>query len=147
MSGYAGDVASKKLYKENAALFKERFSSSFIKMIEDLPGEEQANVSYEAETSEVCLKIEDGVYQTLWRLGEILGTGLEVEHKSIPIKQETIEVCEVLEINPYEIRSSGVIYVLPEGELPNEGVLIGRTRPDNDRVVLMKNGTRYLNKK
>ena len=145
MSGCAGDVASKKLFKENEAALRKRFAKPFVKLLEALPDDEAA-VPDEAKFSEVCLKMTDGLYKALWDLGEIVGLGLEVEHKLIPIKQETVEVCELLEVNPYEIKSSGVIYVLPEGELPIEGTLIGRTRPDNDRVVLMKNGIRYLNK-
>ena len=43
-----------------------------------------------------------GIYKALWDIGEKCGTGLTVELKSIPIKQETVEICEVFDINPYE---------------------------------------------
>lgn len=146
MTGFAGDVASVKLLEANEALAASRFSKSFLARFESLASE-SVRVPEEASHSEICLPIKEGVYLTLWKLGEMLASGLEVYQEEIPVKQESIEICELLEVNPFEEESSGVIYVLPEGELPLEGKLIGRTRYDNDRVVLMKSGTRYLNKK
>lgn len=145
MTGYAGDLASRKIFNEREEEVRERFSNSFVEMISDLPDTE-TQIPSEASCSEVCIKLDKGLYKALWDLGEAVGMGLEATHSQIPIKQETIEVCELFGLNPYEVESSGVLYVLPEGELPLEGTLIGKTRSDNDRVVLMKKGTRFLNK-
>ena len=59
---------------------------------------------------------ENGVFGSLWELGETLGMGLEVDLKKIPIRQETIELCETLDINPYTIDSRGsMIFVTTNG--------------------------------
>ena len=61
---------------------------------------------------------ENGIFGSLWDLGESLGTGLEVDMTKIPLRQETIELCEVLDINPYTLDSQGcMIYVTTNGSL------------------------------
>ena len=52
---------------------------------------------------------EGGIFGALWELAEASGVGLEIELKKIPLKQETVEICEFFGINPYELISSGVM--------------------------------------
>ena len=40
-------------------------------------------------------------------MAEACNAGFTVDMKKLPILQETIEVCEALELNPYEIASGG----------------------------------------
>ena len=35
-----------------------------------------------------------GIFGALWELAEASGVGLEIELKKIPIRQETVEICE-----------------------------------------------------
>ena len=151
MTGFAGDAGSMKLATENAELMTGRFAPSFIRRFDEIAdscSQGGGECSLLAE-EEVCVPISDGVYAALWGLGEYYGCGLEVYQEDIPIKQETIEVCEVLDINPYELASSGCIYMIPDGEMPAEGQVIGRSRSDNDRVVIRKcqRGRFYLTPK
>ncbi len=44
-----------------------------------------------------------GVFAALWELAEKAGVGLEIDLKKLPIRQETVEICEILGINPYEL--------------------------------------------
>ena len=157
MYGYAGDIGAEDLASKNIEKMKERFSPSFIRdyILKDNAGSNEKCICIngseyipdEIIDSEIYLQIKDGVYQTLWTLGEMLASGLEVEQLKIPIKQETIEICEILDISPYEIPSRGYVYVMPDGEIPLIGNVIGKTRFDNDRVIIMKEVTRFLNKK
>ena len=48
-----------------------------------------------------------GTYGALWQLSQIIGTGLNVKQRSIPILQETVEVAEHFNQNPYMLYSSG----------------------------------------
>lgn len=148
MTGFAGDAGSMKLATENAELMTGRFAPSFIRRFDGLYEEASGEGTLKLnDGEEICLPISDGVYAALWRLGDAYGCGLEVYHKDIPIKQETIEICEVLDVNPYELASSGCVYMIPDGEAPAVGKVIGKSRCDNNRVVMMKSGVRYLEKK
>ena len=46
---------------------------------------------------------EGGVFAALWRLSLITRCGLTVYLKRIPIRQEVIEICNCLELDPYKI--------------------------------------------
>lgn len=96
---------------------------------------------------------EGGIFGALWELAESSGIGLEIDWKKIPVKQETIEVCEFFGINPYELISSGcMLMAAPDGnaltrELEKEGihaVIIGKATEGNDRVLLNEEEKRFL---
>lgn len=96
---------------------------------------------------------EGGIFGALWELAESAGVGLEIDLKQIPIKQETIEVCEFFEINPYELISGGsLIMVTDDGfelkrMLEREHIpatVIGKIRNGNDRVVINDDERRFL---
>ena len=42
--------------------------------------------------------------------------------KKIPIKQETVEICEVFGLNPYELISGGALLMVT----PDGGALVGK---------------------
>ena len=44
---------------------------------------------------------EGGIFGALWEMAEASGVGLEIDLKKIPIRQETVEVCEFFGVNPY----------------------------------------------
>ena len=96
-----------------------------------------------------------GVFGALWELAQRAGVGLEIDLKKIPVKQETIEICEFFGLNPYELLSGGcLIMVTDDGEtlvesLEHEGiaaVIAGRTTQGNDRIIYNEDEKRYLNR-
>ena len=96
-----------------------------------------------------------GIFGALWELAVKAGVGLEIDLKKIPVKQETIEICEFFEINPYELLSGGcLIMATDDGEelvaaLKREdipAVVIGRTTDSNDRVIYNEDEKRYLDR-
>ena len=96
---------------------------------------------------------EGGIFGALWEMAEASGVGLEIDLKKIPVKQETIEVCEFFGINPYELISSGsMLMAAPDGntlvrELEKQGihaVVVGKAVAGNDRVLLNEDETRFL---
>lgn len=52
-----------------------------------------------------------GVLSALWNFAKAVGTGYELDLRKIPIKQETIEICELLEVNPYHLCSFGAYLI------------------------------------
>lgn len=96
---------------------------------------------------------EGGIFGALWELAESSGVGLEIDLRKIPVKQETIEVCEFFHINPYELISSGcMLMASPDGntlvrELKKAGIhaaVIGKATAGNDRVLLNEEERRFL---
>ena len=86
-----------------------------------------------------------GVFEALWNLAEQAQTGLQAELARIPIRQETIEVCERLDQNPYQLPSGGILYLAENGNgLP--GTVIGRTHKAKARTIVGYEGVRYLDK-
>ena len=53
-----------------------------------------------------------GVYAGLFGMSERIRTGLSVSLPEIPVSQKTIEVCEELNIDPYQIGSGGCILMI-----------------------------------
>ena len=96
---------------------------------------------------------EGGIFAALWELAESAGVGLEIDIKKIPIKQETVEICEFFDINPYKIVSGGCLLIATEDgnqmvrELEKAGihaVVIGKATDSNDRVLLNEEERRFL---
>ncbi|MCI6552073.1 MAG: AIR synthase family protein [Lachnospiraceae bacterium] len=96
---------------------------------------------------------EGGIFGALWEMAEGAGVGLEIDLKKIPVKQETIEICEFFGINPYELASGGcllmaadngcrLVRALEARQIP--AVLIGRTTEGRDRVVVNEGERRFL---
>lgn len=96
---------------------------------------------------------EGGVFGALWELAEAAGLGLDTDLKKIPIRQETVEICEVFGLNPYELISSGSLLVAaPDGttlvrRLEEAGIpaaIIGKAVEGNDRIIRNGEEKRFL---
>ena len=88
-------------------------------------------------------------------MAEGAGIGLSVEMKKMTVRQETIEVCEVFHLNPYQLTSTGaVLMVTPKGEelkerLKREGIpaeIIGHTTEGNERIIWGGGEKRFLDR-
>lgn len=96
---------------------------------------------------------EGGIFGALWEMGEASGVGLIADLKKIPIRQETIEVCELFDINPYLLISSGSMLIgtdhgnLLVEQLAEQGIpaaVIGRVTEGNDRIIVNGEEKRFL---
>lgn len=94
-----------------------------------------------------------GILGALWEMAEELGIGLEIDLKKIPIRQETVEICNYLDLNPYELLSTGSMLLLADNgaalvkELQEQGipsVVIGKTTEGRDRLVRVDEEERFL---
>ncbi len=94
-----------------------------------------------------------GVFGALWELSKSMGVGLSIDLKKIPVRQETIEICEFFDLNPYELLAGGcLLMVTPESgklieDLREEGIpatVIGRTTGNNDKVIFNGEENRFL---
>jgi len=53
-----------------------------------------------------------GIFTVLWDMAETLKCGMEVTIRDIPVKQETIELCEFLRVNPYYLMSGEEVVLI-----------------------------------
>lgn len=96
---------------------------------------------------------EGGIFGALWEMGVASDVGFEVDLKKIPIRQETIEICEIFDINPYMLISSGSMLIgtskgnLLVDVLESAGIhaaVIGYVIEGADRIVRNGDEKRYL---
>ncbi|MBE5847713.1 MAG: hydrogenase maturation factor [Lachnospiraceae bacterium] len=151
LSGTAITAAEKK------TALKDKFPTAFLEDAEALS--QFYSIIPEAATAvkSGALKMkpvtEGGIFAALWELAEECGVGLEIELKKIPLKQETVEVCEFFGISPYELYSDGCLLLIAEdgeesvrlfSEENISATVIGKVRSGNDRVVINDEEKRYL---
>ena len=114
---------------------------------------------FPAVLSENCLYVreigEQGILSALWRMAEELGTGLEIRLRDIPIRQETVEILEKFDLNPYYALSDGAYLVVTchvdelLAVVRSAGLTcdeIGELRPGIARTVINGESVRYLDR-
>ncbi|MBQ7725144.1 MAG: hypothetical protein IJT63_05975 [Lachnospiraceae bacterium] len=141
--------------KENELL--KEFSGYFINIARCF--DSYLSVQREREIAEgfgvlyTCETGEGGIYKALWEMGEELGVGFEVELKAIPVKQETIEIANFFDIDPYKLLSGGSLLLVTEKGhdlshiMQKNGInaaVIGKTNDTKDRVILNDSIRRFI---
>lgn len=96
---------------------------------------------------------EGGIFAGLWELAGTCGVGLEIVLRDIPLKQETVEICNQYDLNPYELLSGGsLLMTTPDGnglimELNKIGIeakVIGKCTDSNDKVLINDEIRRFI---
>ncbi len=159
VSKWIGLEGTARLAGENYERLRQRFPARMVD--EAAAFDRYLSVIPEAATamkSGVCgiqAVSQGGIFAGLWEMAEEAGVGLEADLRKIPVRQETIEICEVFGENPYELSSGGCLIMTTEDgnalvtALLREGipaVVIGRTTRGNDRVLYNEGRKSYLNK-
>lgn len=60
---------------------------------------------------------EGGFLRALWEAAERTEMGIDADLNRVPIKQETVEICELYSLNPYEINSTGSLLIATTHEM------------------------------
>lgn len=152
--GLEGTARIAKCYREE---LRQRFP---MRMIEDAADYDRyLSVIPEAATavkSGVCGMHDvsrGGIFAALWEMASGAGVGLHVDFKKLPVRQETIEICEYFALNPYELLSGGCLIMTAQDgeklvvELTRAGipaVIVGKTTDSNDRVLYNGEEKRFL---
>lgn len=134
--------------KEKEEELKTRFSASFVDKAKGLDVYlsvlSEAAVAVKSGVSAMHDITEGGIFGALWEMAEASGIGLDIDVKKIPIRQETIEICEFYGINPYRLISSGSMLMAAEDgnklvrELEKAGinaVVIGKATEGRERMI------------
>ncbi|EOS73551.1 hypothetical protein C819_03606 [Lachnospiraceae bacterium 10-1] len=157
VSKWIGMEGTSIIAKEKERELLKRFPPVLVKMA----GEQR---EYLSVASEAATALKSGVYAmhdvrnggifgALWEISRKLGVGLCVDLKKIPVRQETIEICEFYNLNPYELISGGMLIMLTRDgqrlaeDLENKGIngiVIGSTNDGNDKIIVNQEEIRYL---
>lgn len=145
------------LAKERERELLGRYATTFIDRSKDLDAYisvlSEAAVAARSGVSAMHDITEGGIFGALWEMAEASGVGLEIDLKKIPVRQETIEICEFFGLNPYELISGGSMLMATEDgnqlvhELEKAGIpaaVIGKAMAGNDRVLRNEEERRFL---
>lgn len=157
VSKWVGIEGTSIIAKEKESELKTRFSVPFIEKAKALDVYisvlSEAAVAVQSGVSAMHDVTEGGIFGALWEMAEASGVGLEIDLKKIPIRQETVEICEFFGINPYQLISSGCMLMAAKDgnhlvrELEKAGIkatVIGKATEGNDRVLLNEDERRFL---
>lgn len=127
-------------------------AESFGQWLSVLP---EAEVGARLGVSSMHDASEGGIFGALWELAEGAGTGLSVDMRKLPLRQETVEVCECCNVNPYELLSGGCLIMTAEdgpglvAALEKEhipAVVVGKVTGSNDRILINGDEIRYMDR-
>ena len=149
MTKYAGLAGTAKLATEKEEELLTRYPLSFLREAQDFISmysvTQEAEVARAFDIAAMHDISECGLFGALWELAAASKVGLEIELSKVPIRQQTVEVCEFYDLNPYMLRSGGSLLIVAKrgndivDALHNEGIeaaVIGRIREDNNKVVI-----------
>ncbi len=145
------------LAKEREKELLERFPKKMIeeakKMEKYLSVVPEAAAAVKSGVNAMHDVTEGGIFGALWEMAEASGVGLEIDLKKIPVRQESIEICEYFGINPYELISSGSMLIAASDgnmlvrNLEKEGIpaaVVGKAMEGNDRILINDGEVRFL---
>ena len=145
--GLDGTAALAEKYRDRLS---ERYADAYIRRAESF-------CSRETALPEGCDHTEtgaDGIFGALWRMAEQYGGGFRIDLRSIPIRQETIEFCNMLDLDPYRLDSGAcrillsqsgteMLSVLREQGL-EEAAVVGYTTTDHKKILYYDGIERHL---
>lgn len=117
--------------------------------------EKEARIVAEHGLGAMFALAQGGIFDALWEVAEQAKAGLEVDLRGIPIRQETIEVCEYFDVNPYALYSAGALLVGTcqaeslLAQLAGAGIpaaVIGRLKEGKERVIRNGEDCRFLDR-
>lgn len=157
MTKWAGMEGSAIIATQCEKELNKRYSKSFIEGAKEfnkyLSTIKESIISKQLNASAMHSVSEGGIYGALWELCASSNKGIIVDLKKIPLKQETVEICEFYDLNPYMLLSGGSILIATDNsneliESLNkndiEATVIGRTNASNKRVVVNEDESRFL---
>lgn len=157
MTKWAGLEGTAILASDREEALAARYSTDFLagakEWLQQISIVEDAKIAKSVGVSGMHDITEGGVFGALWEFASASGVGVEVDLKKIPMKQETIEICEFFDLNPYMLMSSGCLLIgtkkgnevvdrLKKAGIP--AAVIGRAVSGNDKIIINGEEKRYL---
>lgn len=157
VSKWIGLEGTSILAKEHESALLKKYPKSLVEAAKDfdryISVVQEAAEAVKSGVSAMHDVTEGGIYGALWEMAQASGVGLEIDLKKIPIRQETVEICEFYDLNPYCLISSGCMLMAGDNgyelvrNLEKAGIsatVIGKAVKGNDRVILNEDEKRFL---
>lgn len=145
--GLEGTAVLAEKYRERLA---QRYSGAYIRRAESFCSSEAAC----PDDCDVIRTGSDGIYGALWRMTKERGCGFRIDLRAIPLKQETVEFCNLLDLDPYRLDSGKCLVFLCENgakllwTLKEQGfedaMIVGHTTTDHKKILLYDGVERHL---
>lgn len=145
--------------EDNRTKLYSRLNSNYLGItnsyIEWLSVESEAAVAVKHGVKAMHDVSDGGIFASLWELTEGARRGFEIDLRAIPVRQETIECCHILDINPYTSDSTGMLLMVTEDgeglvkELELAGIpsaIIGHMADNSDKIIKNDDEIRYLDR-
>lgn len=157
VAGETGISGTLELISQEREKLRVYFSESFLHMSEETLRNcmisEDSGCWKDNRISALYFTEAGGILSGLWKMAEASGVGVDVNLRRIPIRQETIEVCERLNADPYKLEAKGSVLIgTTQGDALVRGLeacgihaaVIGHADSGNDRLLHSGEITRYL---
>ncbi|MCR5452506.1 MAG: AIR synthase family protein [Lachnospiraceae bacterium] len=146
-------IIAKEKEEELLSVFPKTLVDSAKKMDSMISVQKDGLIAAEHGAAAMHDVTEGGIYGALWELCEASSVGLDADLSLIPIKQETVEICEHYAIDPYKLISSGSMLIATENgegliqKLNESGIhasIIGKTTDSKAKIVHYDGQDKYL---
>lgn len=121
MTKWAGLEGTVILAQEHKEQLKKSIEPSLLKAAETMKGFlsviHEASIAVEFGATAMHDATEGGILGAVWEVAQCSNTGVVVFEDKIPVKEETIQICQKAGISPYGLISSGSLIITAfEGE-------------------------------
>ncbi len=131
-------------------LERAKATGELLSVLPEMLAIEQQHIPYQTMVN----VSEGGVYAALWKISQAMNRGIRVSLPAIPILQETIEIFNHYELNPYQAESAGsLLCVTPDAgglvrawnDAGIHAAVIGTITEDRDKILVNDDEQQNLN--
>lgn len=117
VAGYVGMEGSRQIARAREQELRNWFSGEYIRQMQqadDVVLDMEPAQWKKLGVTEWEEAAEGGIHTALWNLSGAYMTGFEIDLHKIPVKQETIEVCERYDLNPYDLLCKNCVLLVAD---------------------------------
>lgn len=157
MTKWAGLEGTAILAKEKEEELLTRYTRDYIdgakQFIQSISIVREAQIGKDYGVTAMHDVTEGGIFGALWEFAASANVGMEIDLKKITLRQETVEICEFFDLNPYLLISSGCLLMATQKgnslveALKKEGIeasIIGTATAGQERIIRNEEEIRYL---
>ena len=153
--GYIGLKGTKVMAEAGKEKLLTRYNADFVKKASVLYDEADESFDLVKLLEHEPYKIvgEGGIFKALWDISGEYKIGFDVDIFDIPVRQETIELSNFFDVNPYEMLSEKCVLALVKGGRYMVNALkdteiscsvIGEVTKGNDKLIRHQEGALHL---
>lgn len=157
-AGFTGLSGTVKIAEERKEELLSWFSSDYISRIlkieTSIPAINEVDFKESGATEWEPVR-EGGIFKALWDLSGAYRLGIRFDLRKIPVRQETIEICERYDLNPYRLFSDGCFILAADHgldlvtTLTKHGLnatVIGKVTDGIKRIIVHEESIGYLDR-